>query len=201
MFNHKEITVLNTARYTGLTGVYTIDPAHSAIGFSVRHAMITNVHGKFTAFEGLLKLDGSHPARSEAHVSVQTSSLDTGIPERDAHVTGPDFLDSATFPLMSFRSTKVADAGGDRFTMTGYLRIKDVELPIHIDLEFGGASRDTNGHNRVGFEGTATLKRSYWGVDWNSPLATGGVLISDKVKLTLDISAVQLDEAEASQGL
>lgn len=194
----KQITISHTTPYQELTGVYTIDPVHSTIGFSVRHAMITNVRGKFTAFEGLLKLDGADPTRSEAHVSVQTGSLDTGIQQRDTHVTSPDFLDSATFPLMVFRSTGVVDAGDGRFRMSGHLRIKDVELPVHIDLEFGGASQDPDGHNRVGFEGTATLKRSDWGIDWNSSLATGGVLISDKVKLTLDISAVQRDEAEAS---
>lgn len=195
MPHRKETTILHATPYQGLTGVYSIDPVHSTIGFSVRHAMITNVHGKFTAFEGLLKLDGDRPTQSEVHVSVQTGSLDTGMPQRDGHVTSPDFLDSATFPLMTFRSTGVVDAGDGRFRVSGGLRIKDVELPLHIDLEFGGASQDPDGHHRVGFEGTATLKRSDWGVDWNTGLATGGVLISDKVKLTLDISAVQLEEA------
>lgn len=191
---HREGTTISPVTpYQGLTGTYTIDPVHSTIGFSVRHAMITNVRGKFTAFEGLLRLDGERPARSEAHVSVQTASLDTGIAQRDAHVTGPDFLDSATFPLMTFRSTGVVDTGDGGFRLSGLLRIKDVELPLHIDLEFGGASQDGDGQNRVGFEGTATLKRSDWGIDWNSALATGGVLISDKVKLVLDISAVQQD--------
>ncbi|WP_151483736.1 YceI family protein [Streptomyces albicerus] len=198
MSHRKETTLSPTAPYEGLTGVYTIDPAHSTIGFSVRHAMITNVRGKFTEFEGILKLDGAHPTRSEAHLSVQTGSLDTGIAQRDAHVTGPEFLDSAAFPLMSFRSTGIVDTGDDRFRLVGYLRIKDVELPIHIDLEFGGASQDAYGHNRVGFEGTATLQRSEWGLDWNTALDTGGVLISDKVKLILDISAVQLNQAEVA---
>ncbi|MFD7408112.1 YceI family protein [Streptomyces sp. NPDC059866] len=192
MFIRKETTVSDAAPHEGLTGVYSIDPVHSTIGFSVRHAMITNVRGKFTAFEGLLKLDGAHPTRSKAYLSVQTGSVDTGFAERDAHVTGPDFLDSATFPLMSFHSTGILDAGDDRFRMAGYLRIKDVELPVHIDLEFGGASRDSYGQNRIGFEGTATLQRSDWGLDRNTVLTTGGVLISDKVKLMLDISAVQL---------
>ncbi|WP_409467809.1 YceI family protein [Streptomyces sp. HC307] len=192
MFIRKETTVPDAAPYEGLTGVYSIDPVHSTIGFSVRHAMITNVRGKFTAFEGLLKLDGAHPTRSKAYLSVQTGSVDTGFAERDAHVTGPDFLDSAAFPLMSFHSTGILDAGDDRFRMAGYLRIKDVELPVHIDLEFGGASQDSYGQNRIGFGGTATLQRSDWGLDWNTALTTGGVLISDKVKLMFDISAVQL---------
>ncbi|MER6158179.1 YceI family protein [Streptomyces sp. NPDC001868] len=193
MSSRTETAVSEPTPYQGLTGAYTIDPAHSTIGFSVRHAMIANVRGKFTAFEGLITLDGADPTRSEAHVSVQTGSLDTGIAQRDAHVTSPDFLDSATFPLMTFRSTGIVDAGEGRFGMTGLLRIKDVELPLHLDLEFGGAGQDAEGQNRVGFEGSGTLRRSDWGIDWNSSLATGGVLIGDKVKLMLDISAVELN--------
>ncbi|WP_416982616.1 YceI family protein [Streptomyces sp. T028] len=198
MLDRKGTVFSRTARLAGLTGVYTIDPLHSTIGFSVRHAMIANVRGKFTAFEGILKLDGTRPTRSEACLTVQTGSVDTGLPERDAHVCSPDFLDSATFPLMSFRSIGIFDAGDDRFRVGGYLRIKDVELPIRIDLEFGGTSQDPYGRNRVGFEGRATLQRSDWGLDWNTPLATGGVLVSDKVKLLLDISAVQVPPARAA---
>lgn len=195
MFNRKATTLSHTAPDEGLTGVYVIDPVNSSIGFSVRHAVVTNMRGKFTAFEGLLKLDGARPTRSEAHLSVQTESVDTGLPERDAHVTGPDFLDSATFPVMSFRSAGILDAGDDRFRLAGYLRIKDVELPVHIDLEFGGTSRDAYGQQRVDFEGTATLHRSDWGLDRNPALAPGGGLTSNKVKLILDISAVQLGQA------
>ncbi|GGJ38640.1 YceI family protein [Streptomyces brasiliensis] len=189
--NRKNITVRTADPYKPPTGVYTVDPARSTIGFSVRHAVITNVRGKFTAFEGLLKLDGPRSARSAAYLSVQTGSLDTGMRDRDAQLTGPDLLDSATFPLMAFRSAAIVDSGEDQFRMSGYLQIKDVELPLHIDLEFGGATWDANGQHRVGFQGTTTLRRSDWGLDWNAPLETGSVLISDKVKLILDISAVQ----------
>jgi polyisoprenoid-binding protein YceI len=196
--NCAETTVPGSRPQEELTGAYVIDPVHSTLGFSVRHAMVTNVRGRFTAFEGFLRLDALHPARSEAHVSVQTGSLNTGVRERDAHLTGPDFFDSATFPLMVFRSTAVVPDGEDRFRMSGNLRIKDVELPVHIDLVSGGSSRDVHGQRRVGFEGKATLQRSDWGLDWNAPLTSGGLLISDKVKLMLDISAVQLGrEAEA----
>jgi polyisoprenoid-binding protein YceI len=135
--------------------------------------MVTNVRAEFTAFEGLLKLDGRRPTRSEAYLSVRTGSLETGSQERDAHVTGPDFLDSASFPLMSFRSTEVRDAGDDRFRMAGHLRIKDLELPVHIGLELAGASWDPDGLDRVGFEGTVTLRRSDWGLDRNTALAGG----------------------------
>ncbi|WP_431963692.1 YceI family protein [Actinacidiphila sp. bgisy160] len=174
------------------TGAYVIDPVHSAVGFSVRHGMVSNVRGRFTAFEGFLRLDALRPARSEAHVSVQTGSLVTGVRARDYHLTGPDFLDSASFPLMVFRSTAVVPLGEDRFRMTGNLRLKDVELPLHLDLEHGGTTRDADGRRRIGFEGSATLRRSDWGLDWNVLLRSGGVLLGDKVRLGLSVSALRL---------
>ncbi|WP_217137025.1 YceI family protein [Streptomyces sp. AC558_RSS880] len=181
-----------------VTGAYTIDPVHSTIGFSVRHAMISNVRGRFHRFEGLLILDGADPSRSEAYVSVQTDSLDTGVADRDAHLAGPDFFDSATYPLMTFRSTGITALGDDEFRLLGSLRVKDVELPLNIDITFGGAGDDALGNHRVGFEGAATLRRSDWGLAWNTPLDTGGVLISDKVTLALDISAVRADQDAVS---
>ncbi|MEU1542429.1 YceI family protein [Actinacidiphila glaucinigra] len=190
--NCAETTVPGTRPQEELTGAYVIDPLHSAVGFSVRHAMVTRVRGGFTAFEGFLRLDGLRPARSEAHVSVQTGSLTTGVPARDSHITGPDFLDSAAFPLMVFRSTAVASPDGNGFRMAGNLTIKDIERPVHLDLVYGGTARDPGGQWRVGFEGSATLRRSDWGLDWNVPLQTGGVLLGDKVRLELSVSALRL---------
>ncbi|MFI8301221.1 YceI family protein [Streptomyces nigra] len=181
-----------------MTGIFTMDPVHSAIGFSARHAMVSHVRGRFTRFEGLLKLDGSNPARSEAYVSVQTDSIDTGIQERDAHLRGPDFLDSAVFPLMAFRSTGVVVLGDGTFRLDGRLRIKDLELPLVLDAVYGGNGVDASGEHRVGFHASATLRRSDWGLTWNTALDTGGVLISDKVTLALDVSAVRIDQALAA---
>ncbi|WP_399894334.1 YceI family protein [Streptomyces sp. BBFR51] len=196
--NRTRNTLSAAGPYQGLTGAYTIDPVHSTVGFSVRHAMISNVRGKFDSFEGLLKLDGSRPDRSEAYVSVQTQSLDTGIRDRDAHLTGPEFFDSATFPLMTFRSTGVVPVGEDVFRLVGGLKIKDIELPVDIEVTFGGSGQDSYGQHRVGFEGRATLQRSDWGLTWNAALETGGVLIGDKVTLILDVSAVRQEPAEAA---
>ncbi|MEU2289128.1 YceI family protein [Streptomyces sp. NPDC013178] len=190
---HRGTTGPAVTSYEGLTGAYTIDPLHSSVGFSVRHAMVTNVRGKFGAFEGLLRLDGADPARSEAHVSVQTASLDTGVGERDAHLKGPDFFDTAVFPVMAFSSTGITAVGDGRFRMSGDLRIKDVERPLDLDIRFGGSSKDADGRRRVGFEGTASLHRSEWGLTWNAALEAGGVLVGDKVTLLLDVSAVQAD--------
>ncbi|MEU1780184.1 YceI family protein [Streptomyces abikoensis] len=180
-----------------LTGDYTIDPAHSSIGFTVRHAMVTNVKGSFTQHEGTLRLDGSDPARSTAAIDVRIDSVDTGIKDRDAHLLSGDFFDAEAFPLMTFRSTAAERVGGDRYRLTGDLTIKDVTRPLSIDLEFNGSATDVYGNERVGFEGSAEILRSDWGLTWNAALEAGGVMVSDKVKLTFDISAVKSAAARA----
>ncbi|MBT2487545.1 YceI family protein [Streptomyces sp. ISL-96] len=174
-----------------LTGDYTIDPAHSSIGFTVRHAMVTNVRGNFADYEGTLTLDGSDPSRSAAAIDVKIASIDTGIADRDGHLRSGDFFDAEQFPLMTFRSTSAEQLGGDNYRIVGDLTIKDVTKPLAIDLEFNGSATDVYGNERVGFEGSAEILRSAWGLTWNAALETGGVMVSDKVKLTFDISAIR----------
>ncbi|MCJ0872480.1 YceI family protein [Streptomyces sp. AP-93] len=174
-----------------LTGDYVIDASHSSIGFTVRHAMVTNVRGAFADHEGALHLDGADPSRSTASIDVKIASIDTGIGDRDGHLRSGDFFDTETFPLMTFRSTEAQQLGGDKYRITGELTIKDVTRPLSIDLEFGGAATDVYGNERVGFEGSAEILRSDWGLTWNAALETGGVMVSDKVKLTFDISAIK----------
>ncbi|MFE5729481.1 YceI family protein [Streptomyces sp. NPDC056528] len=174
-----------------LTGDYTIDPAHSSIGFTVRHAMVTNVRGTFAEHEGTLRLDGTDPGASTASIDVRIASVDTGIADRDGHLRGGDFFDAERFPLMTFRSTRAEQLGGDTYRITGDLTIKDVTRPLSIDLEFNGSATDVYGNERVGFEGSAEILRSEWGLTWNAALETGGVMVSDKVKLNFDISAIK----------
>ncbi|MGW7573231.1 YceI family protein [Streptomyces sp. NPDC054765] len=174
-----------------LTGDYTIDPAHSSIGFTVRHAMVTNVRGAFGEYEGALHLDGADPSRSSASLDIKIASIDTGIADRDGHLRSADFFDAETFPLMTFRSTAAARVSGDRYRITGELTLRDVTKPLTIDLEFHGSATDVYGAERVGFEGSAEILRSDWGLTWNAALETGGVMVSDKIKLTFDISAVK----------
>ncbi|MFJ6514481.1 YceI family protein [Streptomyces sp. NPDC091406] len=174
-----------------LTGTYTLDPAHSSIGFTVRHAMVTNVRGSFGEHEGTLALDGTDPANSSASIDVKIASVDTGIADRDGHLVSGDFFDAEKFPLMTFRSTKAEQLGGEAYRITGDLTIKDVTRPLSIDLEFNGSATDVYGNERVGFEGSADILRSDWGLTWNAALETGGVMVSDKVKLTFDISAIK----------
>ncbi|CAM5366397.1 YceI family protein [Streptomyces fumanus] len=174
-----------------LTGDYTIDPAHSTLGFTARHAMVTNVKGKFLDFSGTLHLDGTDPARSTASLDVVMDSIDTGSADRDGHLKSADFFATDKFPTMTFRSTGAEALGGDDYRITGDLTILGTTRPLTIDLEFNGAAKDPFGNERVGFEGKAEILRSEWGLTWNAALETGGVLVSDKIKLTFDISAIR----------
>jgi polyisoprenoid-binding protein YceI len=174
-----------------LTGDYSIDAAHTTIGFVARHAMVTNVKGKFLDFSGSLHLDGTDPAQSTASIDVKMDSIDTGSADRDGHLKSADFFKTEEFPTMTFRSTKAEALGGDDYRITGDLTILGTTRPLIIDLEFNGAAKDPFGNERVGFEGRAEILRSEWGLTWNAALETGGVLVSDKIKLNFDISAIR----------
>ena len=174
-----------------LTGDYTIDPAHSTLGFVARHAMVTNVKGSFQDFTGTLHLDGTDPSRSTASLDVVMDSIETGNADRDGPLKSADFFKADEFPAMTFRSTKAEALGGDDYRITGDLTILGTTRPLAIDLEFNGAAKDPFGNERVGFEGKAEILRSEWGLTWNAALETGGVLVSDKIKLNFDISAIR----------
>ncbi|MEV6836078.1 YceI family protein [Streptomyces sp. NPDC051133] len=198
IFSRKDTTATTTAApaapaadLSALTGDYTIDPAHTTIGFVARHAMVTNVKGSFQDFTGTLHLDGANPAASTATLDVQMASIETGNADRDGHLKSADFFKIDEFPAMTFRSTKAEALGGDDYRITGDLSLLGVTKTISIDLEFNGAAKDPFGNDRVGFEGNAEILRSEWGLTWNAALETGGVLISDKIKLKFDISAIK----------
>jgi polyisoprenoid-binding protein YceI len=174
-----------------LTGDYTIDPAHSKIGFAVRHAMVSNVRGEFDEYEGKLHLDGANPANSTAELIIKVASVNTNQAQRDEHLRTGDFFSAETYPEITFRSTSAEEVGDDTYRLHGDLTIKDVTRPVTLDLEFTGAATDLYGANRAGFEGGTTVDRTDWGLTYNAALETGGVLIGEKVKLVLDISAVK----------
>ncbi|MER7708558.1 YceI family protein [Kitasatospora sp. NPDC097605] len=174
-----------------LSGDWTIDATHSEIGFSVRHAMVTNVKGRFTEYDGKLHLDGTTPTNSSAELVIKVGSIDTNQAQRDEHLRTSDFFAAETFPEMRFRSTSAERVREDSYRMTGELTIKDVTRPIVLDLDFTGTAVDAYGVDRAGFEGKAVLDRTDWGLTYNAALETGGVLIGEKVKLTFDISAVK----------
>jgi polyisoprenoid-binding protein YceI len=186
-----QTAVTARADLAALTGDYTIDPTHSRIGFSVRHAMVTTVRGEFTEYEGRLHLDGEDPTRSTAELDIRVDSIDTHQAQRDEHLRTGDFFDAPTHPAITFRSTSAEQLGEDSFRIVGDLTIKGVSRPVTLDLDFNGAATDLYGNQRVGFEGSTTIDRTDWGLTYNAALETGGVLIGEKVRLHVDISAIK----------
>ena len=184
-------TATATADFAQLAGTYTIDPAHSRIGFVARHAMVTKVRGAFNEFEGSAVLDGENPANSTAKVTINAGSIDTRNAQRDEHLRNNDFLDVASYPEITFVSTDVRQTGETDFELTGDLTIKGVTNSVTIPFTYEGSATDPFGNLRVGFEGSATINRKDYGVTWNATLETGGVLVSDKITLEFEVSAVK----------
>ncbi|MFE6183740.1 YceI family protein [Streptomyces sp. NPDC056465] len=183
--------VLPDPRLAALTGEWMIDPAHSRIGFSVRHAMVTTVRGAFLEYESRLYFDGRDPARSRADISLASGSVDTGVEQRDAHVVGRDFLNAAKHPRISFVSSAVQLIGKDVYRMTGGLTIRGITNPVVLDLTYIGYVTDPFGYERVGFDGTTTINRSDWGLTYNARLAEGGAMVSERLRLQFDIAAIR----------
>ena len=173
-----------------LTGDYAIDTTHTRLGFSARHAMVTTVRGGFTDFEGNARIDTTNPAASHVEIVINAASIDTGVTDRDGHLKSADFFDVENYPRITFTSTAV-ERDGDVWAITGDLSIKDVTKPVTIEFEQTGSAKDPFGNTRVGFEGATAISRKEWDLTWNAALETGGVLVSDKVKLEFDVSAVK----------
>ncbi|MDN5721963.1 MAG: YceI family protein [Corynebacterium sp.] len=171
-------------------GNFTIDPAHSEIGFTARHAMVTKVRGSFNEFSGTAT-SGENLADAAISVTIAASSLDTRNADRDGHVKSEDFFDVEKFPEITFTSTSVTAAGDDALEVTGDLTIKDVTKQVTVPFEFDGEVVDPWGATRVGFSGSTTINRTDFGLTWNAPLKTDGVLVSEKITLNFDISATK----------
>ncbi|MEP7161827.1 MAG: YceI family protein [Dermatophilaceae bacterium] len=174
-----------------LTGDWTIDAAHTRIGFAARHAMVSKVRGGFNEFEGSLHLDADNPGASSAQLTIQVASIDTRNAQRDAHLRTNDFFDAPTFPQITFASRSVTQIDAEHFEVRGDLTIKDVTKAVDVRWELTGVATDPFGNLRAGFEGTATLNRTDYGVNFNATLEAGGVLVSEKVTLELDVEAVK----------
>lgn len=175
-----------------LKGTWTIEPSHSNVGFSVRHAMVANVRGSFGDVNGTISLDPADPAKSSATFEAQMASITTASEQRDAHLRSPDFFDVEQYPTMTFRSTgATAGSNEDEYRLTGELTIRDQTNEVELDVTFLGVATDPFGMERAGFELRGTIDRTKWGLTWNSALETGGVLVSEKVKLEIEVSAVR----------
>lgn len=168
--------------------MWRIDPHHSTIGFSVKHMKFTTVHGRFDDFGGTIRFDPEQVERSRVDVTIQTSSIDTGVGARDAHLRSADFFDSAHYPIATFRSTSVA-GDGEHFTIHGALTIRDTVHRISLRAEYQGRGMTPSGIEVAGFEATGALNRKDFGLNWNQALESGGVLVGDEIKLRFEVQA------------
>jgi polyisoprenoid-binding protein YceI len=180
-----------TSALDDVSGDYTVDVAHTRIGIRARHAMVTTVRGAFTDFTGEAQLRPADPPSSSVSLRIRTASIDTGNDDRDTHLRSADFLDVETYPEMVFTSTRVEQVDEDVYSVTGDLTIKDLTQPVTVDFTLTGSALDPFGNMRVGFEGALAILRSDWGLTWNAALETGGWLVSDRIQIEFDVSAIR----------
>lgn len=171
-------------------GVYTIDPAHSSIGFSIRHLMLSVVTGRFDDFSGSIRIDGDDVTKSSVEFTAKVASIDTDVPKRDEHLRSADFFEVEKYPEMTFRSTRVERAG-DGYVAHGKLTLKGVTKEIAIPFTLFGAIQDPWGGTRIGVDASTTLDRQDYGITWNAQLEGGGVSVGNEVDVHLAVEAVK----------
>jgi polyisoprenoid-binding protein YceI len=176
---------------------WTIDKAHSAIGFRIRHMVIARVNGTFDDWNGDFRFDPDDLSTSTVAINVNTASISTHEANRDTHLRSGDFFDVENYPKMTFKSTSVEQIDGERLRLHGQLTIRNVTRDVTLDAEFGGRLTDPWGMDRVGFTATTTIDRKEFGLTWNSALETGGVLVGDKAEVTIELEATAAGSSAA----
>ncbi|MFC4137140.1 MULTISPECIES: YceI family protein [unclassified Microbacterium] len=179
-----------------VNGDWEFDPTHTRIGFSAKHAMVTTVRGAFNEITGHLHVDTENPDQSWAKVVMQVGSVDTRVQQRDEHLRSADFFDAEKWPEITFVSTHIEEVDDRAFSVTGDLTIRDVTKQVMIPLALIGLETGAYGELRAGFEGTRRLNRRDFGLVWNTPLDSGGVLVSEKITLEFEISAVKVEASD-----
>lgn len=174
----------------GGTTTWAIDPAHTVAEFAVKHMMVATTKGRFKGVEGTITLDEQNPENSSATVTLDVSSVDSGDAKRDGHLTSPDFFDAATYPTITFKSTKVHGAG-DTFHVHGDLTIRDVTKPVVLEVGRLGGGKTPFGTEIIAYEAKTKINRKDFGLSWNAALETGGVLIGEEIKIAIDIETVK----------
>ena len=172
------------------TGTWTVDPAHSKVAFAVKHMGIATVRGEFTGFEGTLEI-GDDLSTAVARGTVRTETVDTNEPQRDGHLRSADFFDAENHPEITFESTSIEPIDDDTFRITGALTMRGTTGEVVLQAEVQGTDVDPWGNERVGLEITGQLSRGEYGMTFNQALGSGNMLVGDRVKLSLDISAVK----------
>lgn len=171
------------------TGTWTLDPAHTTIGFVARHMGAFKVRGSFKSYQGEIRI-GDTPEESLVEMTIDAASIDTGTADRDNHLRSPDFLDVERFPHLTFRSTAVRRVDG-RYEVEGDLTIRDVARPVTLEVEYRGQANDPWGNARAFFAATTTIDRHDWGLTWNVPLDGGGWLVSREVEIEIEAEAIK----------
>ena len=180
------------------TNHWNIDATHSGINFSVRHMVVSKVRGRFAKYSGTVNIDEGDLTRSTLEATIDAASIDTGTPQRDAHLRSPDFFDVEKFPDLRFRSTRIERIEDARYRVTGALTIRDVTREVSLDVEYGGRAKDPWGNERIGFVAQAVLDRKDFGLGWNQLLEAGGVLVGDRIDIELEVQAVKAGAAQAA---
>ena len=174
-------------------GTWKLDPSHTNVGFVARHLMVTKVRGRFTDVDGEIHI-GETPEDSGVQVRIGAASIDSGDQRRDEHLRSPDFLDIERFPELTFRSTDVEVTGDTTLKVSGLLTIRAVSKPVVLDVEYEGVTADPWGNTKAGFTATTEIEREQFGITWNAVLEGGGVLVSNKVKVEIDVQAALVAE-------
>src|SRR5919109_1048250 len=175
---------------TPAVAAWRVDPVHSHVEFSVRHLMIATVRGRFGELAGTLTGDDNYPETASIEITIPAASIDTREPQRDAHLRSADFFDIEKYPAITFRSTRIDNVKGDHFTLVGDLTMHGVTREVALDVTAEGRATDPWGGQRAGFTATGKVKRSDFGLTWNQALETGGVVVGDDIKISLDVELV-----------
>jgi polyisoprenoid-binding protein YceI len=177
---------------------YEIDPAHSSLQFSIRHLMVTNVRGSFKGVKGTVVYDPDNPSNSTVHAVIDAATISTNDNERDTHVKGADFLDVDRYPTIEFNSTSIKKTGATELEVSGDLTVHGITKPVTLAVdEVSPETKDPWGNTRIGASAKAKIKRSDFGLKWNAPLETGGVLVGDDVKLDFELEFLKAKTATA----
>ncbi len=175
----------------GTRSVWQLDPMHTLVEFSAKHMLITTVKGRFKSVRGTLVLDEVDPSRSSVEVEIDTASLDSGVEYRDNHLKSADFLEVEKYPTITFKSTRVEPQDSNRARITGDMTIHGVSREAVLDTELTGRGKNPMGKEIIAFEATTSIVRQDFGLTWNMPLETGGWLVSDTVKIEIDVEAIK----------
>ena len=185
------MTATQIAPAIGTKTTWKLDPSHTLVEFSAKHLMITTVKGRITDVEGTIVSDERDPKNSSVEATLKAVSIDTRTEQRDQHLRSADFLNTEQFPEIKFRSTRI-EGGQESFKLTGDLTIRDVTRPITLDVQFEGQQKDPWGGERIGFSGTGKIDRRDFGLTWNLALETGGVVVGNDIKISLEVEAVKV---------